>query len=373
MMHDDHMDTKISLQQSLLQCQQDLAFLQQLTRTLAITVDTEDIVKVLFKTLPSLIDADVIGVSRVNPHQIWTWAKPHYNGKTDVLQGQLREQLDRLGSQPGWERDSGDLFRRGRSQHLTLVPKSAGLHSSPESRGAGVHEARLRAGSSIDGFLYIQRNSSVPFTEQERLLLDSTATVLALALGNAGAQRQLQESHFRDPLTGVFNAGALKGLLRRELHAGYRYGVPACLIVLDLDYFAVVNERLGHEAGDTVLKNVAALVEDSIREVDSVSRYDGEAFAVVLPHTGLGAAQTLAERIRAGIERKAFEVEDGYVRLTTSIGLAACHNSRGESVGGWIADAECALNEAKVRGRNCVVTHATSPLSPARAALRLVA
>jgi diguanylate cyclase (GGDEF)-like protein len=216
--------------------------------------------------------------------------------------------------------------------------------------------------------LHIERKQTGPFTEQEKQLLATVGASLALTLRNADTHQQIQDLALRDPLTGVLNRRALDGPLTRELKAGLRYGTPACLLLVDLDYFKTVNDLLGHVAGDDVLRGVAALMQDTVRNVDSVGRYGGEEFAVVLPHTDLDQAQALAERIRATIERHAFKLEDGHVRITASIGLAALHDSAIATVGDWISAADSALYEAKSRGRNLVVTHTPANLAPAQAA-----
>lgn len=347
-----------------------VALLQQLINSVAGASETEDIVKAFFAGLPLLIDVDLIGLARTDPDHAWMWSKSQDRGRADAVRSRL---LDRLGRTAGRVRSVREPVRRMRHRHLSLVPASSGRDQSRDDCAVSVHEARLAIGSSVAGMLYAERASERPFIEQEQQLLDAAAALMTLALGKAVACRQIQESALRDPLTGLFHRRALDGLLHRELTAGVRYGTPACLLLLDLDYFKTVNERLGRIAGDSVLASVAALVEETVRDVDSAGRYDGEEFAVVLPHTDLRQAQALAERIRAEIERRAFEVGEGHVRITASFGLAPLQDSAIESVGDWIAAADAALREAKSRGRNCVVTHAAVPLGPARAALSLVA
>jgi diguanylate cyclase (GGDEF)-like protein len=251
-----------------------------------------------------------------------------------------------------------------RPSHLTLVPPSAAPVHAADAVSA--HEVPLPLDPYAGGALRIER--ARPFTEQEQHLLATVAASLTLALRNAEAYQQIQDAALRDPLTGALNRRALDGPLMRELRAGLRYGMPACLLLLDLDYFKAVNDLLGHVAGDDVLKRVAALIQETVREVDSVGRYGGEEFAVVLPHTDLNQAQALAERLRSIIERHAFELEDGQVRTTASIGLASLDDPAIATASDWIEAADSALYEAKSRGRNRVVTHAPRNSAPACAA-----
>lgn len=345
----------------LAQCNRHLSFLHQLTQALSWTLEPNAIVKALFEGLPSLIAADLVGLARTDPEQVWTWSQSQDARGANALRSRL---LNRLGRPAGRAASWHGALRRS---NLALVPAADG-HS------VSVHEVKLAIGSHGVGILHVQRTRERPYTGQEQQLLTTIAAALAVALGNADVHGQIQELALRDPLTGVFNRRALNGPLQRELNAGLRYGSSACLLILELDYFKRVNERLGHVAGDSVLERVAALVQERVREVDSVGRYGGEEFAVVLPHTDLSQAQVLAERIRAEIERRAFDLDDGSVRITASFGVASLQDSAIDSVGRWIAAADSALYEAKSQGRNRVAVHADHRAGrPHTAAVRAVA
>lgn len=339
----------------LAQCNRHLSFLHQLTQAFSGTLETETIVKALFAGLPSLIAADLVGLARTDPEQAWTWSQTQDVQGAKALRSRL---LTRLGRMTGRATSWRGAIRPLRSSNLALVPAAAGSDQSQDGQAVSVHEVTLAIGSHAVGMLHVQRTHERPYTKQEQQLLATIAAALAVALGNADVHGQMQELALRDPLTGVLNRRALNGPLQRELNAGLRYGSSACLLILDLDYFKSVNDRLGHVAGDGVLERVAALVQERVREVDSVGRYGGEEFAVVLPHTDLSQAQVLAERIRAEIERRAFDLDDGSVRITASVGVASLQDSSIDSIGGWIAAADSALYEAKSQGRNRVAVHA---------------
>lgn len=236
-----------------------------------------------------------------------------------------------------------------------------------------MHDIPLAIGPHAIGVLHVQRGESLPFTEDEQQLLATIGTSLSLTLRNADAHQDLHNMALRDPLTGVFNRRALDEPLTRELKAGLRYGAPACLMILDLDYFKTVNDRLGHTAGDLVLRELASLMTNTVREIDIVGRYGGEEFAIILPHTSVEQAQPLAERLRNRIETHAFDVEDGTVRLTASIGIAEVCNPAIASIEDWVNAADAALYDAKAQGRNRVVTHTPLPPVPVQAAALCVA
>jgi diguanylate cyclase (GGDEF)-like protein len=177
----------------------------------------------------------------------------------------------------------------------------------------------------------------------------------------------------KDPLTGLPDRRTLETILDQSLKAWFRHGIPACLLVLDLDYFRVVNEQLGYEAGDEVLRRVAALVTKNVQGTDPVSRYGGGAFAVLLLEVDLPDGIALAEHLRDTIERHAFLLNAGQVRLTASIGVTSLGRTAIESVGQWIAAADAALDLAKLKGRNCVVSYGPVPSVPAHVALAMAA
>lgn len=348
----------------LTQCNRTLSGLNHLIQALAASLDPEAVVKTLFADLPQFVQADALGLAKNHPPQAWAWSASADRQREERLRAHM---LDRLAA----PREGGRIQRSPSAGSspvtLTLVPQ-AGLRHESESAGPVIAtEVPVGLGAQSTGLLRVERQDH-PFTEQEQQLLATVGTSLALSLRNAESHRHFQDLALRDPLTGILNRRALDGPLTRELKTGLRYGTAACLILLDLDYFKTVNDVLGHVAGDEVLRAIAALVRDTVRDVDSVGRYGGEEFAVVLPHTHLAQAETLAERIRAGIERHAFELEDSQVRLTASLGVAALQAADVATVAEWVSAADQALYQAKARGRNRVVAHRPDSSAPGRAA-----
>lgn len=194
--------------------------------------------------------------------------------------------------------------------------------------------------------------------DKERALMDSMARLDQLA--------------GTDALTGAWNRRHFHEVLPQELERAARYGHPLSLLVIDLDLFKSVNDRFGHLTGDRVLQEVADCVRANLRKVDSLTRWGGEEFVVLLPDTTAHNAALLAERIRASIAARAI---DGPGHVTTSIGAAQL--GADETWEQWLARADAALYRAKQAGRNRVDTDSqgagapagtTDPVAPAEGA-----
>lgn len=158
----------------------------------------------------------------------------------------------------------------------------------------------------------------------------------------------------RDALTGLRNRLALKDLSRKEYQRALRYEAPLSLIALELDHFKQINDRHGHFAGDTVLVDVAACLEEQLRESDLVFRVGGEEFLVVLPHTRHPEALEVAGRLRESVQALGWTFSGTTVSCTISLGCAEVNPSR-ESWEQAVIRVDRALYAAKEQGRNQVV------------------
>jgi diguanylate cyclase (GGDEF)-like protein len=162
---------------------------------------------------------------------------------------------------------------------------------------------------------------------------------------------RLQATH--DYLTGLFNRLAIQDALIRELKRSRRDGKSVAVIMGDLDYFKDINDTHGHAAGDIVLQATAERMRASFRAYDSVGRYGGEEFLVVLPGCDLAAGIEQAERMRKAISAQPVCVADTTIPITMSIGVAAT-TCEGSEPGPLLLAADKALYAAKSAGRNRV-------------------
>lgn len=159
-----------------------------------------------------------------------------------------------------------------------------------------------------------------------------------------------------DALTKVLNRRALLERLTAEVDRARRFGSPLSLLLLDVDYFKQINDSAGHLAGDQVLRQLGALLQEAVRTVDVIARYGGEEFVIILPETLGDGGMIFAERLRDRIAAHAFDVGAGREHyLTVSIGVASARGDAIVSADDLFGLADEALYRAKSAGRNRVL------------------
>jgi diguanylate cyclase (GGDEF)-like protein len=176
----------------------------------------------------------------------------------------------------------------------------------------------------------------------------------SLAFENAARFASARNLLYIDELTGLFNYRYLDLALERELKRAERYGSCVALLFIDLDLFKGVNDTHGHLIGSRVLGEVGSLLKKSVRDVDLVIRYGGDEYTIILVETDAESAATVAERIRATIERNTFLADDGYdIHLSACIGYA-CFPDDTRSKLELLEVADKAMYRGKFSGRNRV-------------------
>lgn len=157
----------------------------------------------------------------------------------------------------------------------------------------------------------------------------------------------------RDALTGLSNRRQFELALAREIDRVARAGEPALVLMIDIDHFKAVNDTHGHPAGDQVLQSVARALHDCIRPMDTLARFGGEEFAMILPNCPPAFGQAVAERIRLKVLGRSVTVAPGVeVSVTVSIGGAFAPQWVRSSAPLWIERADQQLYRAKAEGRN---------------------
>ena len=161
---------------------------------------------------------------------------------------------------------------------------------------------------------------------------------------------EYQASH--DTLTGLFNRNKFNSLLGKEIRRSSRYRNNLSLILFDIDFFKIVNDEYGHQIGDEVLKEIAKLITQNVREHDTIVRWGGEEFLLLLPETDLKGASIVAEKIRITIYKQSLTKLK--LNITASFGVSILKDDDTEE--SFISRSDEALYEAKNTGRNKVVT-----------------
>ncbi len=166
---------------------------------------------------------------------------------------------------------------------------------------------------------------------------------------------ELGDGMMIDRLTGLHNYGYFVERLEEERKRADRFGSRLALMMVDVDFFKPFNDRFGHASGNLMLKKLADILEEKVRDVDIVCRYGGEEYVVILPNTE-AEAMHVAERVRTAVEEAGFEgdKDEPAVKKTVSIGVAVYPNHC-ENELELIDCADRSLNRAKETGRNRVI------------------
>ena len=267
-------------------------------------------------------------------------------GSTPGAMIQLAESINRIGRSPS---NDIQLDDQSVSRRHALI----GRHDDGTIRLVDV-------GSTNGTFLNGQRlqdHIGVPLKDGDRIQFGNGMVTKFIQPDPCEEQfqREMFERTVRDPLTGLYNRAYFLSEFALLAERGKLMGLGSALMMLDVDHFKVINDEYGHEVGDEVLRELAAVLRQSTRVDDLVARYGGEEFVVALPVADPDLAAERAERIRANFSLLPIEINGETVHVTASVGLAFAPYQGPSSVNQLIASADRCLYLAKKGGRNRVV------------------
>jgi diguanylate cyclase (GGDEF)-like protein len=207
------------------------------------------------------------------------------------------------------------------------------------------------------GFLTVySRSGEQRFTEEETRELEELAQRAGPAIENARRFREARQLADLDALTGLHNRRYFHETLAREVARAHRYGRRLALVIIDLDDFKAINDRIGHLAGDAVLAETAERVRDVVRSADVACRVGGDEFAVILPESGTGDADQLYHRLLGAVSARPVGQAG---RLSVSAGIAELREQ--DDPTSFFERADEALYRAKEHGKAQVVSDGAPP------------
>jgi diguanylate cyclase (GGDEF)-like protein len=251
------------------------------------------------------------------------------------------------------------IIERIRSRLQAMIPISAEIIVASESVLSGgqallpvvEHDLAtiLRIENRTAGLLLLLGDA--PFDETDAQLLEIFAAQVAMLLGHFTAREQIQNLADTDDLTGIWNKRYFRRQLPQEIERARVYSLPLSLLMFDVDDFKEINDSLGHTIGDVVLSELCGAVREILRPPDLFARFGGDEFAIILPHTDLGGACAVAERILKKVRALTIPTdEEGAVQCSISLGVADFGD--GDGATDLIRRADERLYESKRNGKN---------------------
>jgi two-component system cell cycle response regulator len=194
-----------------------------------------------------------------------------------------------------------------------------------------------------------------PFDSAElRARLRTGRRILELQEELLQARDRLQYQASHDSMTGIWNHAAILEILNAEMARSRREDLSLGIVMLDLDHFKDVNDRYGHLAGDSVLREAARRMRARLRPYDTIGRYGGEEFLIVFPGCDRDCAMRQAERLRLAISEAPMDVPEGKIPITVSLGVSLVHGKDNLEVAELMRATDLALYRAKELGRDRV-------------------
>jgi two-component system, cell cycle response regulator len=251
------------------------------------------------------------------------------------------------------------LVLLGRDPECTFMIRDDGIsrrHAElhhDEDGGYTIRDLDSTNGLFVNGI----RVASHKLVDGDKVLLGRNSVLQYLRLDPVDIQfhHKMHSSTVRDSLTGIFNRKYFDERLTYELSYAHRHETPVSLLMADLDHFKQVNDKWGHQAGDHVLRITAQTIQSFLRSEDVLARYGGEEFAIIARNTDLPSGADLGERLRREVEAtKVFTTDKKAIKLSISIGVAACDGLNHIEPAELISRADNNLYQAKQKGRNRV-------------------
>ncbi|MES2015201.1 MAG: sensor domain-containing diguanylate cyclase [Pseudomonadota bacterium] len=319
------------------------------------------LVSTIFRSLPVISELDIVTLSLIDEGE------------------DIRLVMDKLGVDFG---DFPHLVFVDQASALGFVPSSSETLTGPPKPMLGPYIPATHQPMFPHPPAGLQSIALVPLLRNKRLIgslnlgsldpsrfapamgtdfVEHMASIIAICLENVISNEMLKYIGLTDSLTGVYNRRYIDRRLLEEIARARRQQYRISVMYIDIDHFKLVNDSVGHQGGDEVLREVAIRIKDELRLSDALARFGGEEFVVLLIDAELESATMVAERIRASVASRPFQLASGAaLPVSVSIGVAVLDDfDRDHAIEGvaqeLVAHADTALYRAKESGRNRVV------------------
>ncbi|MDR3621402.1 MAG: GGDEF domain-containing protein [Paludisphaera borealis] len=277
-----------------------------------------------------------------------------------MVRGGMTGTMLRLGGEPT------SLGRSGENTyqfHDATVSRRHAVLSYDSDGRAWLTDVGSSNGTFVDG-KKLAPNKPTRVEEGSRVQLGAALVLKYVSLDPCDErfQREMFERAVRDNLTGLYNRAYFLEQIGPLCDRNVQRDLGLAILMVDIDRFKQINDEHGHDAGDTVLREVARVLRESTRLEDLVARYGGEEFVFALPVASLDQAVERAERVRIHLAQRTMHANGKQLHVTVSIGLSCSLSGWPRSISGLISAADEALYEAKLNGRNRVVPAFKTPL-----------
>lgn len=321
-----------------------------------------ELIGTIFRTLPAISDLDIVTLSLVD------------------AEADIQTVMEKLGVDFGL---FPQLVFVDSDSALGFVPSRRAQLTAPPGPLLGPYVPRLHQAMFPQPPAGLQSIALVPLLRNKRIIgslnlgsvdparftpalgtdfVEHMASIIAICLENVISNEMLKYIGLTDSLTGVYNRRYIDRRLLEEIGRARRQAYRISCLYIDIDHFKAVNDTVGHQGGDEVLREVAARIKAELRASDALGRFGGEEFVVLLIDADLDSATMVAQRIRSSIADAPFALSTGEaLPISVSIGVATLDDfERDHAIEGvaqqLVAHADSALYQAKESGRNRVVS-----------------
>lgn len=341
-----------TIRQQVSRMTQEQTILMEINRVVAGTLDPDELCQVILEKSTELLMAE--------KGSLMLYDEGLEGLSVKAAKGLHERIISRFRIRPG-EGIAGEVFRSGEPLVVKDIENNSRLQQKnrPRYRTKSFMSLPLRVGDRVIGVLNVSdKITGEVFYETDLHLLTSFALYATVALERtrlSERSKELLQISITDPLTELLNRRYFEERLTEEIDRSRRHGHAVSLLMIDIDDFKPYNDTHGHLAGDEALRITGGCIRAVVRNIDVVSRFGGDEFAVILPATQKEDARIIAERLRQEVERAFVPHEETQPsgRLTVSVGLAS-FPADASSMRDLISNADRSLYAAKAAGKNCI-------------------